>query len=483
VRRKLVNLVWRKVVGHPIRVIGFGTGALLAIAAIVLGFLALRDLQRTERIQQHIEYTNQVRRVTERLLAALVDRQAGVELDSVTVSELSVQVSILAGMRGAVPLESSAIERLRNLVRGTEQLSEERLAAGLNLTRDIMAGEIRLQDQLLEETQRDIRFELALSVTIIGALVTMLLLGGWIVRRSFIKPLEDLRGLFNAVAERDFRAVSTEEVDPILIPLFDNYNYLVTRLEMLEEEHRSRARSLEHEVRNATQALLEQHRSLANAERLAVVGEMAAGVAHELRNPLAGISMSLGNLRREVSDPDVAERLTVVVSEIERVSGLLEQYLSSARHAPEPARRVDIGELVSSLLDLLQYQVPRHIVLESRIQESIACVAPRNRLRQVLLNLVLNSVQALGEDEGVVVITASRNGSELRVSVCDDGPGFPQEIVRGQIRAFGTQRSTGTGLGLIMVKRVVEELGGDMDLSNREPHGACVTLTFPIGNG
>jgi len=464
-------------------VIGFGTGALLGTAAIVLGFLALRDLQRTERIRQHVEYTNQVRRVTERLLAALGDRQAGAELDSMTVSELSAQISILAGMHSAEPLDSDAMERLRSLVRDTGQLSEERLDAGLDLTRDVMAAEIRLQDRLLEQTQQDIRFEVALAVTIIGALVTMLLLGGLIVRRRFLKPLEDLRGLFHTVAERDFRAVSTEEIDPILIPLFDNYNYLVNRLEMLEEEHRLRAQSLENEVRSATQALLEQHRSLANAERLAAVGEMAAGVAHELRNPLAGIAMSLGNLRQEVADPDVAERLNMLVSEIERVSGLLEQYLSSARHAPERARKVDIGELVASLLHLLQYQVPQHIVLENRVHESIACVVPRNRLRQVLLNLVLNSVQALGKDEGVVVIDASRNGSELSVSVCDDGPGFPQEILRGRVRAFGTQRSTGTGLGLIMVKRVVEELGGKMNLSNREPHGACVTLTFPVGYG
>jgi signal transduction histidine kinase len=295
--------------------------------------------------------------------------------------------------------------------------------------------------------------------------------------------LDDLRDLFYALAERDFRAISTDTIEPILIPLFDNFNYLVTRLEILEEEHRLRASNLQSEVRSATKTLLEQHRSLANAERLAAVGELAAGVAHELRNPLAGISMSLGNLREEVKDPDLQERLDIVVAEIERITRLLEQYLSSARHAPEPARQVDIGDLVTELLHLLQYQVPRHITLESQGVETIECTLPRDRIRQMLLNLILNSVEALGETEGQVVVAAWRSDGKIHMSVCDNGPGFPEEMLRGRIRAFATRRKAGTGLGLIMVRRLVQELGGELDLSNREPHGACVTLTFPFQNG
>jgi two-component system NtrC family sensor kinase len=477
-------LIWRKAVAHPIRVIGIGTSVLLGTAAILLGLLALRVLQRVERIQSHIEHTVEVRRVTEQLLTALVDRQIGSGgVDSATVGELSSRMDDLLATEWWTRRDSSGVMTLVSLLGEDEPLTQEKLAAGLSLTRDIVGADIRQQEQLLDQAESDIRFEVVLSIAIVGGLIVTMLLGGWIVRRRFLRPLEDLRGLFYALAERNFRAVSVDDVDPILIPLMDNYNYLVTRLETLEDEHRTRARTLENEVRSATQALLEQHRSLANAERLAVAGEMAAGVAHELRNPLAGISMSLGNLRQEVSDPDVAERLSVVVSEINRISGLLEHYLSSARHAPEPARKVDIGELVTELLHLLRYQVPRRIVLESRVEEEVECMVPRDRIRQVLLNLVLNSVQALGETPGHVMIAASRNGNEVRVCVSDDGPGFPQEMLRGPIRAFATRRNTGTGIGLRMVRRLVEELGGTLDLSNREPHGACATLTFRPGNG
>ncbi len=478
-------MIWRRAVGHPIQAIGLGMGILLGTAALVLGYLALRDLQRIRRIRENVEYTIQVRRVTEQLLAALLDHRIGAgELDSTSVAELSSQIAELVAMQnGRLPHTTTSVAGLQDLVGESTPISEERLVAGLSVARDIAAADIQLQEQLLEQIQRDTRVELALSVAIIGGLIAVLVLGGWIVRRRFLKPLEDLRALFYALAERDFRAVSTDDIDPILIPLFDNYNYLVTRWQTLEEEHRSRALTLEKEVRSATQALLEQHRSLANAERLAVVGETAAGVAHELRNPLAGISMSLGNLRREASDPDVAERLNVLILEIDRITRLLEQYLSSARHVPEPARRIDIGELVTSLLHLLQYQVPTHIRLESQVLERIKCTVPRDRVRQVLLNLVLNSVQALGETDGRVVIAASRNGDQVRMSVSDDGPGFPQEILERQIRAFASRRQSGTGLGLIMVRRFVEDLGGKLDLSNCEPHGACVTLAFPLRDG
>jgi len=478
-------VIWSKAVRHPTRIIGLGTGLLLAAAALVSGLVALRDLQRIERIRRHIEYTVQVRRVTEQLLTALADRRTGAgQLDSMTVAELANRVAAISNDAGWNASDSGArIARLRELIGQNQELSEDRLTAGLVLTRDIVNSDIQSQERLLEQAQRDTRFEVALAIAIIGGLTATLALGGWIVRRRFLKPLEDLRGLLNALAERDFRAVSTGDIDPILIPLFENYNYLVTRLETLEAEHRSRARTLEGEVRKATQALLEQHRSLAAAERMAVVGEMAAGVAHELRNPLAGISLSLGNLRQEASDPDVAERLNVLTSEIERITRLLEQYLSSAQHAPEVARRVDIGDLVRDLLNLLRYQVPAHVELVSQVPDRIECTLPRDRIRQMLLNLILNSVQALGKAEGSVVIAASRNGSQVRMSVQDDGPGFPQEMLQGRIRAFATRRETGTGLGLIVVRRLVEDLGGKLELSNCEPGGACVTLTFPWVNG
>jgi nitrogen fixation/metabolism regulation signal transduction histidine kinase len=100
-----------------------------------------------------------------------------------------------------------------------------------------------------------------------------------------------------------------------------------------------------------------------------------------------------------------------------------------------------------------------------------------------MLNLVLNSVQAIGESPGRIAVSAHPNGEHVKFSVLDDGPGFPLETLNNGIRPFVTQQKAGTGLGLAMVKRVVQDLGGELKLKNVEPHGACVTLSLPYKNG
>lgn len=266
----------------------------------------------------------------------------------------------------------------------------------------------------------------------------------------------------------------------MLLPLFDNYNHLVERLTELERGHRARHQSLENEVRAATQTLLEQQRNLANAERLAAVGEVAAGLAHELRNPLAGIQMALTNLRGEVADPEQAERLDLVIAEQNRLTRLLNDMLAQARQAPEPARNLVLLNVVDELLSLARYQVPANIRLEHDIPNTMKCRLPEGNLRQALLNLVLNSAHVINGRAGNITISAERLEQRLLVRVDDDGPGFPAEILDSGIRPFATRREHGTGLGLAMVRRFVSDQGGTIMLANKQPHGACVTLSMPF---
>ncbi|MGD8726142.1 MAG: ATP-binding protein [Gemmatimonadales bacterium] len=458
-------------------------GLVLLAAAVTLGAVAVRDLQRLDRIHVRMQLALQLHRLSIGLVSAVVDR-SGATIDTVTLRSLSADIAELTAFPDGRDTQTmERLTELRGLFENQAPLTEARLTRALQIARELTTADLAAQERLFESTRRDAEVELQLTLAIMAALVMLSTLGWWIVHRRFLKPLEDLRELFTLLANSDFRAVATEHIEPILIPLFQNYNYLVTRLQTLEQDHQSRARSLQDEVRRATQALLEQHRSLADAERLAVVGEMAAGVAHELRNPLAGISMSLGNLRQDVADPDVVERLDAIVAEIDRVTRLLGQYLATARHAPEPPRSVDIAALIGDLLELLRYQVPEHVTLHSQVPKSLPCTLPRDRIRQVLLNLVLNAVQALDQTPGSVVIDAHRNGERLHISVTDEGPGFPPEQLAAPARAFVTRREAGTGLGLVMVRRFVEDLGGELQLQNREPHGARITLMLPYANG
>ncbi|MGR8952730.1 MAG: sensor histidine kinase, partial [Gammaproteobacteria bacterium] len=269
-------------------------------------------------------------------------------------------------------------------------------------------------------------------------------------------------------------------LDPLLLPVFKSYNDMVSHLAELEETKRVYAQSLQREVRLATQALLEQQASLARAERLAAVGEVAAELAHEIRNPLAGIQIAFSNMRREIDQPEQQARMELIGNELKRLGHLLNDLLNQSRHVPEAAADVDIALLIRDLAALTRYQIAEAIRLETAVRASLQAHLPEAGLRQALLNLILNAADALEGRAGTIRLTAEHSGAGLRIDVVDDGPGFSQELLEHGIRPFRTTRQRGTGLGLTMVQRFVKETGGRIRLQNQTPHGACVSLFWPV---
>jgi two-component system NtrC family sensor kinase len=254
---------------------------------------------------------------------------------------------------------------------------------------------------------------------------------------------------------------------------------MVNRLEQLEQANRQRTVSLEQEVRSATQVLLQQQQSLARTERLAAAGEVSATLAHELRNPIAGIQVTLANLRSEFHDPVLVERMDLVIGELNRITRLLNGLLQQSRHVPETPRMVSVGRLIHDLATLIRYQLPPHIQLATEVPDNLRCRLPEDAVRQAVLNLVLNSVAAIGDASGKATIRIDYRNAALYIEVLDDGPGFDDTLLSGGIRAFVTSRDSGTGLGLAIVKRFAHDLGGELAIANRVPRGAHVTLSLP----
>jgi nitrogen fixation/metabolism regulation signal transduction histidine kinase len=338
------------------------------------------------------------------------------------------------------------------------------------------ARERALLARLQAQTSTQLRLELAapLAILAVGLLLFPL------ARQRIIKPLDAFGRQLGRLASGEFTPTPEDErVDPFLLPLHQQFNVLAHRLQELEAAHRTRTASLEAEVRTSTRQLLEQQRTLARAERLAATGELAASVAHELRNPLAGIQMTLSNLRNELRDPDLVARIDLVVGEVARLSRLLTELLETGRHAPEPPRHLNLAEVVDDILALTRCQLPANVRLVSRVDPALTGRLPADRLRQALLNLILNAAVALGERDGEIIIDAAKVGRHIRITVTDDGPGFPPELLAQGIRPYFSTRERGTGLGLVMVRRFAGDVGGTIELANRAPHGAQVTLVLP----
>jgi len=316
---------------------------------------------------------------------------------------------------------------------------------------------------------------------IASIIFTLILLGALLfLYRRILHPLNDLRQLLERLTDENYTPITTHHLDPLLVPVFNSYNEMVIHLAELEEAKRLYAQSLQREVRLATQALLDQQNSLARAERLAAIGEVAAELAHEIRNPLAGIQMAFNNLRREINDTSQSERMDLISDELKRLARLLNDMLNQSRHTPEIATHFDMVNLISDLLTLTRYQLVETITLTCEVPERLMMNLPQSGVRQALLNLILNAADALDDNEqGSICIKVNRLAQGLRIDVCDNGHGFSQDMLSYGIRPFRTSRPRGTGLGLAMVQRFVKDCGGSIKLSNQQPRGACVTILLP----
>ena len=300
-------------------------------------------------------------------------------------------------------------------------------------------------------------------------------------KERVLKPMWKLADMLGRLAREDYHSEPLDGVDAFIRPAFERYNRLVGRLARLENAHQSRHQRMEIQVREAVRTLMAQRVELARVERLAALGEVAASLAHEIRNPLAAIRSACRSLIEDATEEDVRERLSMIDEEVERLVNVVNRELRSIRHRPEEADRTDVSHLVSNVVALMKYQMPDSITLRLDSPASVTVCLPPNGLRQALVNLIRNSQEALEGREGDIFIAVAGQCEEqdVEIRVEDTGSGFPPEILKNGIHRFITGKKGGTGLGLAMVERYVRDQGGRMAIENRSEGGARVRIVLP----
>jgi two-component system NtrC family sensor kinase len=255
---------------------------------------------------------------------------------------------------------------------------------------------------------------------------------------------------------------------------------MVKRMRDLDEAHAKREDALQADIDKATRALFQQQSALARADRMAALGELTARLAHDLRNPLSGVLMALTNLRDEVDAAEHIERLTTAINELERMARVLNNIVNESRIAPERPQRLQISCVVDELVRLMRYQLSSNIALTTDVPEDIYCRLPDAGFRHVLLNMVSNAAQAIGERPGTIAIAAARTEGHAELVISDDGPGFPEELMEAGVHEHGSWRKGGTGLGLATARRFAHEHGTRLELKNKPEGGAMVILRLPV---
>ena len=228
-------------------------------------------------------------------------------------------------------------------------------------------------------------------------------------------------------------------------------------------------------------------RQLHQNEKLAALGTLAAGLAHEIRNPLNGAQLHVAFLQRalekKLPEPDMLEAANVVADEIKRLARLVSEFLDFARPSALVKKRVAVQWLFGRVLELTAAEASAAgISVEVDVPpQELVIFADTGKVQQVLLNIVQNAIEALQPTgSGRVVLRARRHPRHVRIEIEDDGPGLPSPEAP-VFDAFFSTKPSGTGLGLAITHRIVTDHGGSMSVESR-PGRTSFGFTIPMGN-
>ena len=234
-------------------------------------------------------------------------------------------------------------------------------------------------------------------------------------------------------------------------------------------------------------SLIEMEEALEKSKRLAIIGEMAAGLAHEMRNPLASLSGSIQILKRDLQLNAVDEKLMhIILRGKDQLDHIIKDFLLLARPATGDRERIFIKEIIEGVMESIQYLPDWNNDIRVRLElsDNLSIYANRTEIREVVWNLVINAVQSMPEGGELSVETKKiydgANGESLEMQVSDTGYGIDEKCLDRIFEPFFTTKERGTGLGLAIVNRIIEGYMGKILIKRGIEKGTICTVSLPL---
>lgn len=314
----------------------------------------------------------------------------------------------------------------------------------------------------------------------LGAGLTLLYLL-FLVHQAVQQPLRQLyQSIHGFIQSRQFNHSLDSSGSVEMQQLTGQFNTLLQHIQERDKKLEEQNTSLEKLVAERTLSLQQAQEQLVRHERLAAIGEFAASIVHELRNPLTAISLGIEQIKRTSKDMDEKNqrRLALAHKEVGRLNAMLKGILSFAANTPTQMQTINISEFFANQRDVFSAIVEAQGCVYASAIPALTCEADPNLLTQCLINLLKNAAEASPEGD-VVTVSAARVDGRVTIDVHNEGKPLSPSVEKRLFEPFFTTKPQGTGLGLATTKKLMEAMGGDVQLASHKKSGTVATLVIP----
>jgi two-component system NtrC family sensor kinase len=340
---------------------------------------------------------------------------------------------------------------------------------------------------MLEKPYIDLRNKVMATFAGMAILsVLLLLVIMFFIISTIIQPLQQMVNATKKIADGDLDHKVNINFKDEVGQLASSFNLMTENLRKANEKLVQWGKTLEKRVTERTQELREMQDSLVRSEKLASLGKMAAGVAHEINNPLTSILINTHLVLEKLDkDASVKENLELIADETTRCSDIVKGLLDFSHQDPPEKDAADVNDILNLSIDIIKNHVTfQNIKIIKKLYRDLPQIAvDSNKIKQVFLNLMLNAAEAMPEGGSLSIKSRlSENEKYVEIEFTDTGLGIPEENINKLFDPFFTTKSGGTGLGLAVSYGIIEQHKGKIEVRSKQGQGSTFVVRLPISS-